>query len=612
MLAQPGVIQADPRVFHPSHPALTGSRFQLSRLLLWIGQIFPDQTRLQWLIQSFAAGFMCLITQQALARSAFQPSSQAPLLFRASRQPAEEKEQRALDKEIANEEKSGRTARVADLQPAGSASDVETKDYAAKAVHQLVSKELTALPEEAKGSPEQRMFCSPVSVIPKKKCGVPIEGKYRLIHNLSAGDDQSSNADVAAAEAEAEFKFPALDQICAMITAFGKGCIFWKLDLAHAYRNIPTHPSMWARFCFVINGSLFLDTRLPFGLRSAPFIFCKFMSIVVWTIAFVIGSESLFAYIDDIIALEAPSYFSAALLRFQLAKTVLLLLGMDLSEKILPPCTCGEILGIIVDTTAFTLSIPHERIQLMQQRLAQVLNRASLSRKEAESLVGSLKYFARVMRPARIFIARLIRFMYSIHGHPAAQVTLTPLLQQDIVWWHERVERLNGTHHFYEKDRLASAAHFYADACADGFACVYGNRFYYRAWTEAQRAIVLRNMAIGECYAITCAAAIFARDLRDKCFVLHSDSMDTVEVITRYYARDPALAEIVRTLAALECDNHFSFSIVHISGELNWIADSLSRLDFLRLQRLLGLEAASALQRIIVSEETLPCFPLPS
>jgi hypothetical protein len=85
-------------------------------------------------------------------------------------------------------------------------------------------------------------------------------------------------------------------------------------------------------------------------------------------------------------------------LRFQIAQSILQLLGFTLSDKILRPCTCGEILGIIliVDTAAFTLSIPVERVEIMRSQLAEFLHRQSMSRKEIESLVGSLvlKYFA--------------------------------------------------------------------------------------------------------------------------------------------------------------------------------------------------------------------------
>jgi hypothetical protein len=407
-----------------------------------------------------------------------------------------------------------------------------------------------------------------------------------------------------------EFQFPTLDQICANILLLGRGALFWKLDLSQAYRNLPLHFMLWPRFAFTYGKEVFVDTRLPFGLRSAPYVFCKFMVIVVWTLAYVLGTESIFAYIDDIVGLEAPSMWSAGILRYQLAQAVLEWLGLLLSEKRVAPCTRGEILGIVVDTDEFTLSIPSERIELMRAQLSEFLDRNKMSRKEMESLIGSLKYFARVMRPARIFVARLIRFMYSIvTARSSTQVTLPALIREDLQWWYERVQRLNGTYHFYEPDVLASAAHFFADACAQGFACVFETEYFYFDWTNEQRAVVLRNMAVGECYAITCAAVVFALKLENKSFVLHSDSQDTVDVISRYYAKNRQLAEIVRTLASVQCDHHFSFTIEHIEGEKNIVADCISRSDMCRLQRLLGMKAVATLKRITVTADQMPPFP---
>jgi hypothetical protein len=64
-------------------------------------------------------------------------------------------------------------------------------------------------------------------------------------------------------------------------------------------------------------------------------------------------------------------------------------------------------------------------------------------------------------------------------------------------------------------------------------------------------------MAISERYAITCAAAIIAPRgrLQNKSFIFHSDSQVTVNAISRYYAREKHLAEIVRSLIFLSPSN---------------------------------------------------------
>jgi hypothetical protein len=294
------VTLPDPLVFRPFQPGLAATRFQLSELLHLVADVFPDQELLQWLMSSFATGFGVLITREMLqltcigriGQSAAAPSA---AFFRASRAQSKVHLDEAMAREINNEYRLGRVAQVASLSPESVSSREAYASAAAKAVHSLIQQEYAH--QIAQGSaepdiPEQKMFCSPVSVIEKKKLGKPIAGKFRLIHNLSAGGVDSSNAHVLPSEPEVEFQFPTLDQICANILLLGRGALFWKLDLSQAYRNLPLHFMLWPRFAFTYGSGVFVDTRLPFGLRSAPYVFCKFMVIVVWTLAYVLGTES--------------------------------------------------------------------------------------------------------------------------------------------------------------------------------------------------------------------------------------------------------------------------------------------------------------------------------
>ena len=46
-----------------------------------------------------------------------------------------------------------------------------------------------------------------------------------------------------------------------------------KMDIKKADRNIPIHPSDRIYLGMRWNGSIYVDTVLPFGLRSAPLLF---------------------------------------------------------------------------------------------------------------------------------------------------------------------------------------------------------------------------------------------------------------------------------------------------------------------------------------------------
>ena len=53
----------------------------------------------------------------------------------------------------------------------------------------------------------------------------------------------------------------------------GRGTLLAKLDIKSAYRNVPVHPSDRHLLGIQWQGETFVDTCLPFGLRSAPKLF---------------------------------------------------------------------------------------------------------------------------------------------------------------------------------------------------------------------------------------------------------------------------------------------------------------------------------------------------
>ena len=57
------------------------------------------------------------------------------------------------------------------------------------------------------------------------------------------------------------------------ILAYGKESLLAKVDIQSAYRNIPIHPDDRHLLKMIWEGALYIDTALPFGLRSAPKIF---------------------------------------------------------------------------------------------------------------------------------------------------------------------------------------------------------------------------------------------------------------------------------------------------------------------------------------------------
>ena len=77
-----------------------------------------------------------------------------------------------------------------------------------------------------------------------------------------------------------------MDEVLGRIAASGRGTQLAKMDIASAHRMVPVHPDNRPLLAVQWAGQVFFDTRLPFGLRSAPKIFTAvattWMTISQW------------------------------------------------------------------------------------------------------------------------------------------------------------------------------------------------------------------------------------------------------------------------------------------------------------------------------------------
>ena len=58
-----------------------------------------------------------------------------------------------------------------------------------------------------------------------------------------------------------------------MVARLGRGTMLAKIDIESAYRLLPVHPQDRILQAILWEGQLYIDTVLPFGLRSAAKIF---------------------------------------------------------------------------------------------------------------------------------------------------------------------------------------------------------------------------------------------------------------------------------------------------------------------------------------------------
>ena len=149
-----------------------------------------------------------------------------------------------------------------------------------------------------------------------------------------------------------------------------------------------------------------MDRALPFGLRSAPKIFSAVADMIAWALHCA-GVQHQLHYLDDFLFMGAPGREEAAR-SLSTALEMVEYLGVPVARpKTEGPSHCITFLGILIDTNAFELWLPAEKIQRLQFLLQSWSSKKSCMRRELESLLGHLSHAASIVHPGRTFLHQL-------------------------------------------------------------------------------------------------------------------------------------------------------------------------------------------------------------
>ena len=126
--------------------------------------------------------------------------------------------------------------------------------------------------------PQAPLQVSRFGVIPKKHQ----PGKWRLIVDLSTPEGKSVNDGIS--KSLCSLKYTSVREVAAHVHMLGKGALMAKMDVKSAFRNIPVHPDDRLLLGTQWENQYFVDTVLPFGLRSAPKIFNAMADALQWIV----------------------------------------------------------------------------------------------------------------------------------------------------------------------------------------------------------------------------------------------------------------------------------------------------------------------------------------
>ena len=205
-------------------------------------------------------------------------------------------------------------------------------------------------------------------VIPKRSQ----PGKWRLILDLSAPDGHSVNDGINSDICS--MPYASVDHAAQIISQLGQDALMAKINIAHAYRNVPVHPQDRYLLGMQWDSSIYVDTVLPFGLCSAPKIFSALSDMLEW-ICIHNQERYIIHYLDD--------FFTAGTLFTDQCRkhldTIISIcqkLGLPLAvDKIEGPSKLLVFLGILLDSHHMQMRLPEQKPQELKAMIIQWLEK---------------------------------------------------------------------------------------------------------------------------------------------------------------------------------------------------------------------------------------------
>ena len=418
--------------------------------------------------------------------------------------------------------------------------------------------------------PFSPIHISPLGVIPKKE-----PGKWRLIMHLSYPPGGSVNDGIPIEEYS--LKYISVDTAMDAAMALGRGALMAKIDIKSAFRICPVRPEDWPYLGMQWDGKYYFDKVLPFGLRSAPYIFNCLAEALCWTLQTNYGIEHLYHYLDDFITLGLPGTQQCRS-NFHRIKNLLQQLNIPTAdEKQEGPATLIVFLGILLDTERLEARLPPDKLAQIKKELATWVARTSCTKRELLSLIGLLSFAAKVVPPGRTFLRRMIDTSTSVPT-PDDNITLNNDFVKDIQWWHHFLDDWNGKSFFMHPKWIPSTTlNLFTDSSgAIGYGAYFDKKWFQGRWSADQ---INRSIQWKELFPIVLAAATWGHLWTKTRITFMCDNEAVATMIRTGTSKCPMIMELLRQLFYYAAKYNFSATAQHIPGKLNLIADALSRFN---------------------------------
>ena len=408
---------------------------------------------------------------------------------------------------------------------------------------------------------------SAIGAVPKAN-----SDELRLIHDCSMPEGLGVNSYVPSLD---KLHFQTIDDAIKLVD---HNYYLAKIDLRHAYRSVPIHPSNYPAtglkwtFSGDSHPTYMYDTRLCFGGRRSPGIFHRLTQSVRRMMCRK-GFHGIVVYLDDFLIVSRSK--EECELAFSTLHELLLDLGFEISpSKVVPPCQQLTFLGIVFDTQTMELSLPKDKLKETKDLVDLFTKRKRASKRQLQQLAGKLNWACRVVHGGRTFLRRIIDCM-NLLKTSSAKFLFTPEFRKDLFWWQKFLYQFNGKRLLHDKVPIADVE---TDASNEAVGFYFRGDWAYSFLPADAPDIAPLHINFKEAFAIFLAARRWASLWANHHVIVKCDNQAAVAMINKGTTANPIVMTWLRDLFWMSAIHNFRITAVYIPGVDNIRADRISRM----------------------------------
>lgn len=387
-----------------------------------------------------------------------------------------------------------------------------------------------------------------------------------------------------------KFKLPDVESI---VSTLHVEDLMVKLDLASGFLQLPINESeqTYLGFQSPTDGRFGVIQRLPFGLRSAPFLFASF-TFALQQAALKILNVRTQVYIDDWLLSNRNE--DAITNDLNLFTELLDFLGVAIQhEKTEGPGRAITYLGMKFDTGKHCLALPEKKREKYLQGIQEILQETNNSMALLAKTAGRVVHIATIHRAGAANIQPLWEVIYREKKQwtkallQKETLTLDEELKECLKWWEATLSSKNIERKFWKtphgqfflwSDKTAeSFATFATTVCTDASDSGWGASTSVLTiagkWSENQSKTSINWRELK-----TASLALNAwKFIRSTPVLLLTDSSTVVAAIRKRASKAEALQYLIKEMMKLEKKREIEVVAVHLPGSLNDLPDRLSR-----------------------------------